>query len=214
MTEVTTEVDLKAQVADLAKQVQSLLNEHAEFRSVHVSRRGVAGGRGEQGLPGPAGTTGAPGPAGRDGKDADISEAVKAAKKAIEDEYGFYLNADVLKELIVHQLKLGGVLDAEGRAILIPGPTGSAGRDGIDGKPGRDGVDGQSIVGPAGRDGRDGVDGQPGRDGIDGKDGVSNVPGPQGERGPEGERGLPGASGVTKADVVAIVQDMHRRGSI
>jgi len=110
---------------------------------------------------------------------------------------------------------LSGFVDSEGRAVpgpagadsQVPGPrgekgdkgdTGPAGKDGVDG---RDGQDGKSIVGPQGPAGKD-----------------STIQGPRGERGesiigPEGLQGLPG-SGLSKTEVVELVRDLKRRGSI
>jgi hypothetical protein len=179
------------------------------------SRRGPEGQQGPKGDIGDTGATGATGPAGRD---ADISQAIKAAKEAIEEEYGFYLNPGSIRELINHQLIATGFLDINGHPIHKPGP---AGKDST--VPGPKG-----DVGPAGRNGRDGVNGKDGKDGRDGErgpagpqglqgpqgeSGVSNIPGPQGPEGPEGLRGLPG-EGLTKAEVVTLILDMKKRGSI
>jgi hypothetical protein len=236
MTEVQT---VEGKVAELEAKIESFAAELAEFRKVHVSRRGVEGARGETG---PAGI-GVAGPQGLPGKDADISQAVEAAKQAIEAEYGFCLSPGSIKELIKHQLILSGVLDLDGNAILIPGPEGKAGIPGADSQvAGPSGKDGESIVGPAGRDAkivigsvtagdtasvslRESEDGTildfvlpRGEKGATGATGASIV-GPKGDKGdsvvgPEGERGLPGESGLSKAEVVALVQDMKRRGSI
>ena len=50
MTEVAA-VSLEA----LVERIEALEQEHGEFRKVHVSRRGVEGGRGETGPAGPVG---------------------------------------------------------------------------------------------------------------------------------------------------------------
>jgi hypothetical protein len=211
MSEVT-EVDLKAQVEELRQKIESFAKEHSEFRSVHVSRRGAEGGRGEIG---PVGPPGAP------GKDADIKLAVEAAKEAMIEEFGTlhkFLNAEALSEIIDHRLIVAGVIDEDKKAIIIPGP---AGKDGVDSSvPGPKGEKGDT--GSPGRDGRDGINGKDGRDGAvgpagprgeKGEPGVSNVPGPQGETGPEGPQGVPGA-GLSKVEIIALFQDMKRRGSL
>jgi hypothetical protein len=207
--------ELQKQVAELAQKVESISEEHAEFRSVHISRRGPEGGRGIQGEPG----VGIKGDQGEPGKDADISvavaEAVKAAKKAIEDEYGFYLNQGVLKELIDHSLKVSGVIDENGKAIIIPGDRGPQGEQGIQGERGE-----QGIQGERGERGPHGVQGQPGRDGSDsltpgpqGEPGLPGKDGKDGKEGPEGLRGYPG-EGLSRQEVVDLVLDMSRRKSI
>jgi hypothetical protein len=191
------------------------LEKYLDDLSLHRdSRRGTEGPPGKDstvpGPTGPAGATGAP------GKDADITEAVKAAKKAIEDEYGFYLNAESIRELIHHQLTISGAIDeTTGKAILIPGPAGKDGADsnvpgpkgekGDTGSPGRDGLDG------IGKDGRDGAVGPAGPRGEKGEPGISNIPGPQGEIGPEGPQGIQG-EGLSKSEVIELITDMKRRG--
>jgi len=213
MTEVA-EVSLEQRVAELESKLGSISERHNEFEKVHVSRRGVEGGRGPQGEPGVAGPSADP------RQVAEIAaEIVKKAQIAkfqtllneLEAEIGAVKAA--LRWTIIEELKLSGFVDAEGRAVPgpagadshVPGPkgdkgdaglTGPAGKDGVDG---RDGADGQSVVGPQGPTGKD-----------------STVPGPKGERGeigPEGLQGYPG-EGVSKTDVVEIVRDMKRRGSL
>src|SRR5947208_717526 len=126
------------------------LEKYLESLQLHRdSRRGLEGARGETGI----GATGATGPAG---KDADLSEAVRAAKQAMEQEFGTlhkFLNAEALSEIIDHRLIVAGLIDENKKAILVPGPIGPASTTiGPKGDSGRNGVDGQSIVG---RDGRD-----------------------------------------------------------
>ena len=202
------------------------------------SRRGLDGVRGEQGLPGRDSTV--VGPQGPAGRDADVTQVVEAALKKVKEE--FDQEYAVLAQVVRHALVTGGVLDENGNAILIPGPTGAPGADSqVAGPAGRDGVDGKSIVGPAGRDAkiaigsvtvgseasaslREHENGQVldlvipraerGEQGLPGKDGAdSTVPGVRGEIGPEGIRGLPG-EGLSKAEVIEIIRDMKRRGSI
>jgi hypothetical protein len=193
------------------------LEQYLENLAIHKdSRRGPEGAVGPKGDIGDTGATGATGPAG---KDADISQAIKAAKTAIEDEFGFYLNAGSLRELINHQLIVAGFLDINGHPIhkagpagkdsTVPGPRGETGpagrngRDGVDGKDGKDGRHGER--GPAGPQGEKGERGEPSN--------VLGPQGPQGEIGPEGLRGLPGV-GLSKADVIQLIRDMKTRGSI
>jgi hypothetical protein len=138
----------KAQVYVPAQRDYSIPRVAGETRQPSV----VIGQRGAEGV------QGAQGPAG---KDANISECIAAPQVALRAE----LNS-ILRSAIVDELKRAGVIDAAGKAVLIPGP---AGRDGADGRSivGRAGKDGQSIVGPAGRNGTDGqsIVGPPGKDG-------------------------------------------------
>ncbi|HYT20124.1 MAG TPA: hypothetical protein VEW05_07815 [Candidatus Polarisedimenticolia bacterium] len=200
-------------------QIENYLNELSLHRD---SRRGPEGPRGHQGEQGPQGAPADP---------KQVAEiATELVKKAFRFETQIAKFESLLKDLeseiaavkaalrwaVIEELKLGGVLDAEGRAVPgpagadshVPGPKGDkgdaglagpAGKDGVDGRDGRDGADGQSVVGPQGPTGKD-----------------STVPGPKGERGeigPEGLQGYPG-EGVSKTDVVEIVRDMKRRGTI
>ena len=221
MTEVA-EVSLEQRVAGLESKLDSISIRHLEFETVHVSRRGVSG---PVGPTGPTGSTGAP---------ADPKEVATLASEIVKKSFRYdterakfetllsELKGEIgvvlasLRFAVIEELKLGGVLDAEGRAVLgpqgpagkdsiTPGPTGSqgstgpAGNDGVDGRDGRDGQDGKSIVGPQGPAGAD-----------------STVPGPkgtQGEVGPEGLRGYPG-EGLSKQDVIDLVFDLKRRKSI
>jgi len=245
MTEVSevTAVDLQTQVDELRKKVQSLLGEHHEFRKVHISRKGPEGGRG---IDGPIG------PQGHPGKDADVTEIVEAAKKAMHLEIRSVLTElrnlestlhfalkdfdSNLSRTVIGELIRSSVIDENGKGILIPGPagrdsqvagprgdTGLPGRDGVDGLPGRNGVDG--------RPGRDAVNGLPGRDGVDGQSGRdANIAIGSVVAGEEASvtlreengirvldlvlpRGIPG-QGLSKAEVISLIQDMKRRGSL
>jgi hypothetical protein len=147
--EPTTE-QLKQEIDVLRKELAGYTTEMKSFRSVHVSRRGVEGGRGEKGE---VGATGAPGQSitgatGRPGKDADVTEVVAAAQAAMSRELTAFQGA--LSGVIVEELKTAGFLDADGKAILLQP------RDGVDGKnsevPGPRGVPGASVVGPNGKD--------------------------------------------------------------
>jgi|SRR5579872_1378122 len=191
---------LQKEIAELRQKVESFAAEHAEFRSVHVSRRGVEGPRGPQGEPGPAGPA---------GKSADLREAVYLANEevhAVLDQLIPNLT-NIINEAVVLELKKGGVIDRNGRAILLPGPAGRDGSDstvpgpkGDTGAAGRNGIDGKA--GPAGRDGKPGRDGQSGPQGLRGEPGVS-----------QGPQGFPGV-GLDKSAVVAIILDMKRRQAI
>jgi collagen triple helix repeat protein len=198
---------------------------HAEFEKVHVSRRGPEGGRGEKG------DKGDPGPQADPNQVAILAaeivkqqfrheEQVKKFErllKELEDQIDSVLPSvkAALQFAVITELKEAGVIDAEGHAVLgpqgekgdkgdsgepgIPGARGGKGDKGDKGEPGVNGQDGKSIVGLAGPAGKD-----------------STVPGPQGpkgDQGPEGPRGLPG-EGLSREQVVALVQDMRRRGSI
>jgi hypothetical protein len=213
--------ELKPQVAELARRLDTFASEHAEFRLSHNSRRGVQGIQGAQGEPGVAGPP------------ADPQQVAILAAEIVKKDFRFEtlvtkfqsllseLEGEVvavkaaLQFAVITELKQAGVIDAEGRAILGPqgpaglqgpagpigseGPQGLAGNDGVDGRDGRDGQDGKSVVGPQGPAGAD-----------------SQVPGPRGERGelgPEGLQGLPG-EGLDRAQVIELVRDMKRRGTI
>jgi len=133
-----------------------------------------------------------------------MTQVVEAVIKRVRAE--FDEEHKMLAHVVHHALITGGVLDSDGKAILIPGRDG---RDSaVEGPRGRNGVDG--VDGVNGKDGRNGVDG---KDGAPGKDGVSDIPGPVGERGIEGERGIPGP-GMSKEAIVQLVMDLKRRGSI
>src|SRR6266853_2845510 len=199
MSEVQT---VEEKLAALEQKIDSFAAEHSECRSVHVSRRGPEGGRGEIGPVGPVGATG---PAG---KDADISQVIEAALKRVREE--FDAEYKILTEVVRHELKTSGVIDEDGKAILIPGPAGAPGlpgRDGISNIPGPEGK--QGPTGPQGLPGKDGRDGIDGKDGRDGKDSV--VPGPAGKDsvvpgpvGPEGPAGIPGP-GLSRQDVIDLI---------
>src|SRR6266403_3593260 len=225
MTEVAekaVEVDLQTQVDQLRKRVEILLDDHQDFRKVHISRKGPEGGRG---------LTGEIGPQGVPGKDADVREVVEAAKQAIREEFStasvrklveetrreiaeeYGSSAAVVRQIVLHELKVGGVLDEDGNAILLPGPQGVSGpkgergEQGLQGNAGKNGVDGAA--------GRDGNDGAKGERGLQGEPGVSNIPGPQGERGemgPEGLRGYTGTDGFSREQVIALIGDLKARG--
>jgi len=89
------------------------------------SRRGLEGARGEPEL----------GPLAQQARQEKMPispEAVRAAKQAMEQEFGTlhkFLNAEALSELIDHRLIVAGVIDENKKAILVPGPTGVPGVD-------------------------------------------------------------------------------------
>ena len=200
-------------------QIENYLNELSLHRD---SRRGPEGPRGHQGEQGPQGAPADP---------KQVAEiATELVKKAFRFETQIAKFESLLKDLeseiaavkaalrwaVIEELKLGGVLDAEGRAVPGPagadsqvrGPKGKQGERGLQGDAGKNGVDG--------RDGRDGSDGVKGERGLQGEPGVSNIPGPQGERGeigPEGLQGYPG-EGLSKTEIVELVRDMKRRNTI
>jgi hypothetical protein len=144
----------KAQVYVPAQRDYSIPRVAGETRqpSVVIGQRGAEGVQGIQGAQGIQGLA---------GKDANISECIQAARSAMQSEL-----ARLLESSIDAALKRAGVIDADGKAILVAGPSGRDGADGrsivgpagadgksIVGPAGKNGVDGQSIVGPAGRDG-------------------------------------------------------------
>src|SRR6267154_5526587 len=102
------------------------LEKHLESLQLHKDSR-----RGLDGVRGPAGENSViPGPSGPAGKDADITEAVQAAKAAMEQEFGTlhkFLNAEALAEIIDNRLIVAGVIDENKQAILVTGPTGATG---------------------------------------------------------------------------------------
>jgi collagen triple helix repeat protein len=229
MTEVQTVEErlaaLEQQFDSYAARHAAIEARHSEFEKVHVSRRGADGGIGPQGPQGPVGPAADPAQVA-----AIAAELVKnhfkhqeqAAKfdrlfKELEDRIDSALVTVKagLQWAIIEELKAANVIDGKGNAV--PGPQGEPGPEGPQGKPGEKGDKGDT--GPAGKDGADGRDGQDGKSitgsqGVAGKD--STVPGPQGpkgEPGPEGPRGLAG-EGLSREQVVALVQDMKRRGSI
>ncbi len=217
MTEAAEVTELQKEIAELRQKLELFAREHAQFRSEHsefrqvnISRRGVSGPQGPQGIPGPQG------PAGRD---ADLKEIIYRAEQGTREVLSQTTRniIGIINDAVVIELKKAGVIDRNGKAILLSGPAGAdsqvpapkgdtgpkgdkgdSGRDGINGKPGRDGINGKSIVGPQGTQG---PRGEP-----------SSIPGPQGLEGPEGPRGLPGV--VDRAAIAKIIQDMKIRGSI
>jgi hypothetical protein len=169
--------------------------------------------RGPQGIQGEPSNI--PGPVGPPGRDADVAEVVALARRVMREE--LESAKDALREIVVGELKASGVIDSEGRAILIPGPEGKPGytpRKGIDYVDGRDGE-----RGPEGKPGRDGytpVKGIDYFDGVNGKDSV--VPGPRGERGidgkdsvvpgPVGPQGQPGHAGASLDEITRLIQEI------
>jgi len=138
--------DLQQQIDELRKELSKFEKLHADFQHWNNSRRGVEGERGQQGIPG----VGVPGPAGAPGKDANVSEVVQTAKQEMQTDLNKFQAS--LAGAIIQELKRSGVVDANGKAVLIPGP---AGRDSV-----IPGPKGDSVKGESGRDGRDGVDGK------------------------------------------------------
>jgi hypothetical protein len=140
-------------MSDLTQQqIQKLV--HDEVLKVFGSRKGADGGRGETGAPGRDGKNSeVPGPQGRPGKDADIGEVVVLAKAALASDVAA-VHASV-SVVVVQALKDAGVIDQDGKAILL------VPRDGVDGRDsevaGPRGIPGASIIGPSGVNGRDAV---------------------------------------------------------
>jgi hypothetical protein len=225
------------------------LEKYLEELQLHRdSRRGTEGARGEQGIPGPVGQAGPP------GKDADVREVVETAKRAIQEEFNRpsvrrvveeakqaiqeeYGTAErVLREVVLHELKSSGVIDEEGKAILIPGPVGAPST--VAGAKGDPGIDGKSIVGPAGRDAKIAIGhvtaGEKASVAVREENGIQflDFALPRGERGPAGEsirgekgaKGNPGQSiegcqgipgeGLSRQEVIDLVLDMKRRKTI
>src|ERR1700694_2536232 len=145
-----------AAIPEMLTRLMDFEKEMAEFRKVHVSRRGVSGPRGEtgsrgiqgipgQGIVGPKGDRGeqglpstVPGPQGIQGLPGCVVEATDAAKTFVEDAI-LSLKKD-LPKIILEALQKAGALDAAGNAVLIPGPRGLTGATGAAGHGGRDGV--------------------------------------------------------------------------
>src|SRR5437016_8924226 len=96
-----------------------------------AGKNGVDG----QSIVGPAGKNGVD---GRPGCDADPTQICAQATKFLEDAFhGFKAEVrSALSDTVVAQLKSSGVIDANGKAILIPGPQGIEGLRGKQGIPG------------------------------------------------------------------------------
>jgi hypothetical protein len=186
MSELTIEVS-QQQIDELKAKLASFETAHNEFKSVHVSRRGVQGGRGERGadstVPGPAGQSikgdrgeigpaGASivGPAGRDGADSQVPGPQGLAGRDAKIKIG----------AVVHGVAASATIEdtADGQVLhlVLPrgerGETGAAGQsikgekgDSITGPRGERGLSGESIVGPAGADSQ--VAGPEGKAGTD-----------------------------------------------
>ncbi|SRR6266851_944004 len=160
---------------------------------------------------GPQGVRGDSGPQGPQGSPVDVTQVVDAARKVMQLE--LQTAKDALREIVVAELKQSGVIDSEGRAILIPGPPGKDGRAGVDGKdstvPGPKGDVGSAGYTP--KKGVDYFDGAPGRDGQDGKS-IVGLSGPAGKDsvvpGPQGQRGEPGQAGVTLEEVEQLIREI------
>jgi hypothetical protein len=138
---------------------------------------GAKGDRGEQGAPGPVGPA---------GKDADIQEAIEAAERSMESRLAAFEQG--VESLLTKTLQRVGVIDENGRAILLPG------KDGRDGTNGRDSV----VPGPqglTGARGERGLQGERGERGEQGERGLTGATGTQGLRGDKGDRGLQGDRG-------------------
>src|SRR6266566_1273023 len=98
------------------------LEKYLENLQLHRdSRKGLDGARGEQGLPGRDGV----GVVGPQGPPADITHVIEQALKRVREE--FDAEYKILAEVVRHELKTSGVIDEDGKAILIPGPVGACG---------------------------------------------------------------------------------------
>ena len=95
-----------------------------------VGKNGVDG----QSIVGPAGKNGVD---GHPGRDADPTQIIAQATRFLEDAFrGFKAEVrSALSETVVAQLKSSGVIDANGKAVLIPGPQGLEGLRGPEAKP-------------------------------------------------------------------------------
>jgi hypothetical protein len=180
--ELQTEVSmLREQLEDALKRIQQ-----SPVAKQIVGLRGPRGADGKtvvgpRGVPGKDSTV--PGPPG---KDADTAEIVKQAERFVQS--GLVQIQNLIPQLIVQELKRAGTVDEHGKAILLPGPKGDRGEQGI---PGKDSM----IAGPQGKPGV-GIPGPQGKPGVPGRD--SNVPGPKGDKGDRGEQGesVQGPQGV------------------
>src|SRR2546427_10011232 len=111
------------------------------------------------------GLVGSQGPKGESGKEADNEEIIKTLRVEIGKSFASAQTAlsEMVKIMVGHAiiqaLKTAGVVDGDGRAILVAGPAG------LDST--TPGPAGQSIVGPAGPAGQS-IVGPAGRDGVDG----------------------------------------------
>jgi len=141
----------KVEAADEAK---AILEDTPAGQVLHLriprGERGIQGAVGQDGksITGSAGRDGADGKSivgpqgksgvdGRPGRDADPAAIIAQATKFLEDAFhGFKAEVrSALSETVVAQLKSSGVIDANGKAILIPGPRGEEGLRGPEGKP-------------------------------------------------------------------------------
>lgn len=148
--------DVNRQEFDALKAlVEKMTAQHAEFLAVHVSRRGVAGGRGDVGPTGATGSQGIPGQSivGPAGRDANIGECVAAAKASLASDIAA-VHASI-SVAVDQALKVAGVIDQDGKAILLVPRNGVDGRDSEVAGP--RGIPGASIIGPSGVNGRDAV---------------------------------------------------------
>ena len=117
---------------------------------------------------GAASTSITPGPRGEKGEPGSVIEAVAAANIRVVEKFAELQRG--LKTAIGEVLIQCGVVDQNGKAILLRGEKGEAG------EPGKDSF----VEGPRGATGI-GIQGIPGRDGQDSK--VSGAPGPRGPAG-------------------------------
>ncbi len=235
MTEVQT---VEQRLAALEQEHVEFKKVHVSRRGV----QGVQGERGETGATGPSADPKAVAEIAANLVQKALRYETQVSKfenliKEFESEIVALRAA--LKFAIIEELQLSGFVDSEGRAVpgpagadsQVPGPKGDsiAGRDGVDGIPGRDGRDATITVGSVTTGSEasvivredNGVQvldfvlprGERGPAGAD-----SKIPGPRGERGesgigPEGLPGLPG-EGLGKTEVIELVRDLKRRGTI
>lgn len=146
-------VDLQQQIDELRTELAKYTKEHAEFRSVHVSRRGHPGGQGERGA---TGATGSPGSQGVPGRNARV--VIGTVVAGVEASASITEQADG-----VHVLNLvlpRGLQGERGADSTVAGPAGK---------------DGESIKGERGESGKDAAPAKDGVNGTNGRDAVVRI---------------------------------------
>jgi len=178
---------LQKQIDELRAKIESFASEHADFRKVHVSRRGVEGPPGvpgTKGEPGRDGKDGAQGTPGRDAQNVPVPGPQGPAGKDGRD----------------------GVNGRDGKDG-VTGPQGPVGKDGKQGERGEAGPTGaKGDTGTLGKQGERGISGTRGDTGAQGARGEKGAIGPEGPEGKQGNVGPRGPAG----DIAAAVGNAER----
>jgi hypothetical protein len=124
---------MQKQIDDLKKQLSEFTKIVDECRTINVSRRGSAGGRGE------IGATGAPGKdavclcrevvgiQGERGPEGNVDRAVEEARQMVSEEMFSFQGR--LHDVVKSELVIAGAIDQSGKAV--PGTPGRDGRDAV-----------------------------------------------------------------------------------